>query len=54
MQTQILAHSVSIMIKHRKNKCHLIQQLYVETNVKSMLRHIKSPYFSSHDSFYLL
>lgn len=30
MQTQILAHSVSIMTEH---KHHLMQQLYAETNV---------------------
>lgn len=51
MHTQILAHSVSIMTEH---KYHLMQQLYAETNVKSMLRHVKSPDFSSHDGFYLL
>lgn len=37
MQTQILAHSVSILIQHRKNKCQLIQQLQAWTNIKSML-----------------
>lgn len=30
MQTQVLAHSVSIMTEHKR---HLMQQLYVETNV---------------------
>lgn len=42
----------SILIKHRKKKCHLIKQLYAKTNTKSM--HIKSPYFSSPDGLYLL
>lgn len=28
--------------------------VHAETNVKSMLRHVKCPYFSHNDGFYLL
>lgn len=51
MQTQILAHSVSIMTEY---KHHLTQQLYAETNAVYAETHSISWSFFSHDGFYLL